>query len=136
MILAIASLGWRDSFKAMGYAGLVVGALITFLVKDPKAEEKKKSDKPLFEENLISYFKNSIQRLLSNETCRWNTIGASLSYFAAYSVTYFMPAFFQTVYPAYRPVFSKANALAVGILGFVSILAGGAISDKLKDKNP
>ena len=49
---------------------------------------------------------------------------------------YFGPAYFQKVFPTFKSEFSMINAISLSVLGFISTLFGGAISDKYGPKNP
>ena len=56
-------------------------------------------------------------------------------YFETFSIIYYLPAFFQQVWPAFKTEYSIYNAAIVAILGFLSTLIGGIISDKYEKKN-
>jgi len=56
-------------------------------------------------------------------------------YLGEYAFLFFMPAYFQSVYPAMKVEFASANALSLSVLGFISAVMGGVISDKYGTKN-
>ena len=56
-------------------------------------------------------------------------------YFETFAIIYYLPAFFQQVYPAFKTEYSIYNALIVAILGFLSTLVAGIISDRFEKKN-
>lgn len=49
---------------------------------------------------------------------------------------YFMPVYFQKVFPLFKSEFATINALSLSILGFVSSVSGSIICDKFQKKNP
>ena len=48
---------------------------------------------------------------------------------------YYMPSFFQRVYPMNKAEFASLNALSLSVLGFISALVGGLVSDRFSKKN-
>ena len=49
---------------------------------------------------------------------------------------YFMPSFYQKVFPTRKSEFALLNALLVSFGGTISNMMGGIISDRYKEKNP
>lgn len=58
------------------------------------------------------------------------------NYIGGFAMMYYMPSFFQRVYPMYKAQFASLNAMSLSILGFVSALMGGLISDRFSKGNP
>ena len=56
-------------------------------------------------------------------------MGGSLRFFGGYSLAFYKPTYFQSVYPAYDQQFSLINAIMASVLCFISALAGGLLSD-------
>lgn len=57
-------------------------------------------------------------------------MGGSLRFFGGYSLAFFKPTYFQSVFPAYDQQFSLINAIMASVLCFISALAGGLLSDR------
>ena len=73
---------------------------------------------------------------MKNPVSRNVTIAGMCNYVGGYAMMYFMPVFFQKVYPFHKAQFAAINAFSLSILGFTSTVAGGIISDKFQFKNP
>ena len=72
---------------------------------------------------------------MKNPTSRYTTIAGMFYYFGGYACMYYMPAFYQKVYPLFTNQFAFINALSLFFLGFISNVAGGIISDKYQSQN-
>ena len=132
-ILSIKSIGWRATFNGMGYLGIALGILILLFVKEPpraKVVDKPPSESP------FSQFKASLTDIWRSPTSRNVTIAGIFNYIGGFAMMYYMPSFFQRVYPSFQAEFASINALSLSILGFVSALLGGLISDRFSRKNP
>ena len=133
-MLAIKKFGWRFSFKGMGIVGMLVGAAILLFVKDPCYDKsvcyfctsKPKTEKA----NLFKGFFTSLTDLMKNKVTRYATLAGMANFMGGYSCMYFMPAFYQQVYPGFKLAFANMNALSLAVMGFTSALVGGIISDK------
>ena len=73
---------------------------------------------------------------MKNPVSRNVTIACMFNYVGGCACIYFMPVFFQHMYPLHKVEFASINALSLSILGFISTLAGGMISDRFQSKNP
>jgi hypothetical protein len=49
--------------------------------------------------------------------------------------TYYVPVFFLQIFPQYKTAFSTLNAVNLSVLGMVSGLSAGILTDKLESKN-
>jgi nitrate/nitrite transporter NarK len=67
---------------------------------------------------------------MKNPVTRSVTIAGMFNYVGGYACMYYMPAFFQQVYPNFRSEFASINAFSISLLGFVSAVLGGIISDR------
>jgi len=72
---------------------------------------------------------------MKKKTTRYINIATMFKYLGEYAFLFFMPAYFQSVYPAMKVEFASANALSLSVLGFISAVMGGVISDKYGTKN-
>jgi hypothetical protein len=79
-------------------------------------------------------FVNTIKDLWSNPTAKWVTLGGALRFFEAFTSVYFLPSFYQKVYPLMKSEFAILNGLIQGPIGAISILACGILADKLEKK--
>ena len=129
-ILAIKTQGWRWTFNAMGYFGIILGAIILIFVKEPPREKVEKSKDSTFVQ-----FKQSLTEIWKNPTSRYVTLAGIFNYIGGFAMMYYMPSFFQRVYPMYKAEFASLNALSLSVLGFISALVGGLISDRFSKKN-
>lgn len=80
-------------------------------------------------------FKGAIVDLVSNPTARWVTLGGAFRFFEIFTLVYFLPCYYQRVFPANKSEFAILNGLIQGFLGFVSTLGSGILGDKLEKKN-
>ena len=114
----------------MGWFGIALGAAILLFVKEPPREKVAKSKDSTFVQ-----FKESLTDIWKNPTSRYVTLAGMFNYIGGFAMMYYMPSFFQRVYPMYKAEFASLNALSLSVLGFISALVGGLISDRFSKKN-
>jgi sugar phosphate permease len=73
---------------------------------------------------------------MKNKVTRYATLAGMANFMGGYCCMYFMPAFYQQVYPGFKLAFANMNALSLASMGFCSALIGGIISDKYTKKYP
>lgn len=73
--------------------------------------------------------------MISNPVAKWTTIAGCFRFFETFSIVYFLPSFFQKVYPLFKAEYGLYNALIVAGMGFSSTIIGGILSDKLEKKS-
>lgn len=133
---------------------MLVGLAIVIFVKDPAAklseiakteqinqlktpnDEQQDSSSKKRKPNAFNQFISALVDQMRNKTTRYATLGGMFNYFSNYSVMYFMPAFFQQVYPGFKGPFAKLNGLSMSTFGFMSSLIGGIIADRYSKKYP
>jgi nitrate/nitrite transporter NarK len=71
----------------------------------------------------------------TNPTCRWCLIAGSFRFFGGYAIGFFMPSYFQNVYPDKKDEYGILNAFVVSVCGFLSSFGGGLIGDKYENVN-
>lgn len=71
-----------------------------------------------------------MKELFSNPTCRWCAGGGFFRFFGGYSIGFFLPKYFSLVYPEKVKVYSVGYAFCVSLMGFLSSILGGYVSDK------
>ena len=64
------------------------------------------------------------------------TIAGMFKYAAWYSMIFYMPVYFQKVFPIFQTEFATINALSLSILGFISSVSGSLIIDRYQKKFP
>jgi hypothetical protein len=85
---------------------------------------------------MLTNFKTSLVDIMADPVTRNVTYAGMLNYAGGYATMYFMPVFFQHMFPLFKVEFASINALSLSVLGFISTLAGGLISDRFHSKNP
>lgn len=83
----------------------------------------------------LSQFKQTLVNHMKNPTVRYATLAGMFCSLEQFSVAYFMPVFFLQVYPKYKTEYSLYNGLIVSILGFISNITGGIVSDRFEKKS-
>ena len=61
--------------------------------------------------NVLTQFINTIKDLWGNPTAKWVTLGGSFRFFEAFTAVYFLPSFYQKVYPLMKSEFGILNGL-------------------------
>lgn len=56
-------------------------------------------------------------------------------FWETFSIVYFLPSFFQKVYPLYKTEYGLYTSAIIAICGFMSTLMGGLLSDKFEKKS-
>ena len=72
---------------------------------------------------------------MTNPVAKWNTIAGMFRFFETFSIVYFLPSFFQKVYPAFKVQYGLYNALIIAGCGFMSTVLGGLISDRFEKRS-
>ena len=80
--------------------------------------------------SVATLFCNAMKELFSNPTCKWCAAGGFMRFFGGYSIGFFLPKYFNLIYPDYIKPYSYGNAAVVSLCGFASSILGGIVSDK------
>jgi predicted MFS family arabinose efflux permease len=67
-------------------------------------------------------------------TCRYATIAGSFRFFGGYAIGFFMPSYFNGIYPDDKKMYSILNSFVVSLCGFVSAITGGLVCDYYEKK--
>ena len=70
-----------------------------------------------------------------NRTSRYLTIAGSFRFFETFSIVYFLPSFFQKVYPTFKTEYGLYSALIIAGCGFMSTIIGGLVSDRFEKRS-
>ena len=85
---------------------------------------------------MLKEFAFSLGEIMRKPTTRYVNIAMCFKYLGEYAFLFFMPAYFQSVFPMMKTEFASANALSLSVLGFCSSVIGGIISDKYSARSP
>ena len=151
-ILLIKAYGWRAMYQTIGVAGMIMGILIMLLIKEPQRGRydlqesfKKKSDvgscdidkteEEIDKRSPVKQFMDALKQVITNPTARLVTIAGCFRFWETFSIVYFLPSFFQKVYPLYKSEYGLYSAAILSICGFLSTVIGGLISDKFEKRS-
>lgn len=108
-VIMISAIGWRWTYNVMGIAGAAAGVIGLLFIREPvrgrfdapKAAPVKQAgfnEEPQAQSTLQKFLSASAE-VCTNPTCRNVTIAASLRFTAGYAIGFFMPSYFQGVWP-------------------------------------
>ena len=83
---------------------------------------------------MCKQFIDAALEILRNPTCRYTAIAGCFRFFGGYAIGFYMPLYFVGIYPDYSTQYSYLNAIAISVFGFISVLTGGIVSDRLEEK--
>jgi len=154
-VILIKMYGWRAMYQIIGGVGIAVGALSLLVIKEPKRgsydfqpaqqprpETAGDEGEPLVgkkasEEAASPFqeFKDALALVFTNKTSRFVTIAGCFRFFETFSIVYFLPSFFQKVYPAFKTEYGLYSAMIIAGCGFLSTILGGLVSDRFERKS-
>eukprot|EP01031_Cornospumella_fuschlensis_P033150 gene33150-40108_t len=142
-ILVSASLGWRDAMFATGAVGIVVAALTYLFLIDPKENtlkhelaangSGKENDLPQAIAFAAKDFVSSVSDVLTSPDARLLYIASALRFFAGFTVVVWKAPFVFSKFQGTESLFAGSNAAVVAVGGLLSSLAGGYLSDYLRN---
>lgn len=134
--LMITSLGWRDTYIYIGYMGIGLGVMGLLLIKEPtRGKFSPKTAGPAGPaRGPLTKFVAATTELFTVPTCRYATIAGSFRFFGGYAIGFFMPSYFNSIYPDDKKSYGILNAIVVSACGFVSSIVGGIASDYFEKK--
>lgn len=122
----VTSFGWRMTLLAFGLPGLIVAAIVYFVLDEPRRRQAAAAKAAPTED-----FMQSIRRLLAKPSFVRLLIGFTIYHFAAYGSLVFVPSYMTRVIGS--PIadaglyYGMTSALAV----LIGSLAGGSLCDML-----
>lgn len=84
----------------------------------------------------MNKFTDALNEIFDNETCKWVTIGGFFRFIGGYTISYFLPRYFNLIWAGeeYVTMFSISYAFVMSIFGFCSQMLGGYIGDIYESK--
>lgn len=122
------ALNWRAAFFVAGVPGLIVAALIRFVVPDPPHAAPS--------EARAGGFAVALRSLLSKRSFRHMAAASSLFAIGSYSLNVFAAAFLMRTFHVSSARAGLLFGLAFGLGGLVGTFAGGALADSLGRRDP
>lgn len=116
-------LNWRAAFFVAGIPGLIVAALIRFVIPDPpRASQGSPS---------VGGFFNAMRLLFAKRSFRHMAIASSLFAIGSYAMNIFAAAFLIRIHHVTAAQAGLLFGLAFGLGGLVGTFSGGALGDWL-----
>lgn len=77
-----------------------------------------------------------MKEIFSNPTCRWVAIAGFFRFFGGFSIAFFLPKYFNLIWPDpdFKTAYAVCNAVVVSFFGLCSALMGGYIGDIFENK--
>ena len=125
-------------YYTIGSIGSLLGVIALIFLRNPVTKkleievDEQQVIEVVKEENVFVQFANSIKELWKNPTAKWVTIGGSFRFFESFTIVYFLPSFYQHMYPLLKSEFGILNGLIQGFGGMISIIGCGVLGDKLE----
>ena len=120
--------GWRVAFYAVGIPGILLAAVIYYLVKEPV---KGRYD-PQGVSHEIPTLSNVIKTLLGKKTFIFIALGSGFIAFGSYGAGNFLPSFLQRVHGVEVSKAGYLLGVAFGIGGGTGTFLGGFLADRLR----
>lgn len=71
-----------------------------------------------------------MKQIVRNPCSRWTLVAGSFRFFGGYCIAFYKPTYFQNVFCEHSIMFGYLDAILASILGFISTVSGGILSDK------
>ncbi|MET0294335.1 MAG: MFS transporter [Phenylobacterium sp.] len=121
------TMGWRETFLALGLPGLLLAILVKLTVREPPrtadAEET-----PTFREGFSA--------LLGKPTFWFAALGGAVASFVGYGVGQFTNSFFMRSHQLDILQASQITGLLMGFFGGMGAFAAGWLSDQMRERHP
>jgi MFS transporter, Spinster family, sphingosine-1-phosphate transporter len=121
-------LNWRAAFFVAGIPGLIIAALIRFVIPDPpRASHARPS---------VGGFFDAMRLLFAKRSFRHMAIASSLFAIGSYAMNVFAAAFLIRIHHVTAAQAGLLFGLAFGLGGLVGTFSGGALGDWLGRRDP
>ena len=124
--------GWRVAFFVVGLPGLLLALLVRFTIREPPrghAEGRVASD-------ALPGMWETMRYLMQKRSFRHFAFGAALTAFVGYGFVQWTPAFFVRSHGMNVRDVGTVLGFIIGIAGGVGIWLGGALADRLGERDP
>ncbi len=126
-----ANYDWRTAFFALGLPGLVFALVVRFTVREPARGHSEQHAGPVE----TTTFMETLTHLLSCRSWVYLVSGSALLSITGYGVLMWGFEFFMRVHGMEATSVGKAMAFVVGIGGSIATYGGGALADRLGQKD-
>ncbi len=124
-------IGWRATFAAVAFPGLLLAAVIRFAMREPP---RGRFSVPVFETPLDP--RSALITLWKNPGFRHLAVAYAVGVLLIYGQTQWLPAFFQRSFGVQPAQLGVMIALTQGLGTFAGTILGGLICDHLARSNP
>ncbi|MFC1671475.1 MFS transporter, partial [Spirochaetota bacterium] len=121
---------WRKAFFIVGLPGVIMALLVKFTIKEPPRGLSDNIAQKV--ENLP--FMDTVRYLFSLKSFRHLCAATSIAAFSGYAIMSWSPVFLKRVFEMDKSQSGPILGIAIGIVGGLSTLIGGLLSDKLSTK--
>ena len=137
--------GWRIALRAIGIVGLVLAVLVRLVIRDSKRQESIVRTARKFELGAApanqpnkaaaakSELRDTVSYVLRMRSFWLLVLSAGFRQLAGNVFGYYMPSYLANTYPNHPELLSRYGII-VGVVGSVTVLAGGAITSVLWHK--
>lgn len=137
--------GWRVALRAIGITGIVLAILVRLIIRDPKRQDSivesamklNQEVPPAQAPNKFQAAKVQLQDtmayLLRMRSFWLLVLSASFRQLAGNVFGYYMPSYLANTYPD-KPELLSRYGIIVGVVGSVTVLAGGALTSLLWER--
>ena len=127
-------LGWRMAFLIVGLPGIVLAGIVALTLREPP---RGLADATIETSDHPSPTTAEVLRFLwSSPSFRHNAWGSGLYAFVGYSITTWAPPFLERSHGMATSQVGTALALIIGLGGGVGIFLGGALTDRMGNRDP
>ena len=127
-------LGWRMAFLIVGLPGIVLAGIVALTLREPP---RGLADATIETSDQPSPTTAEVLRFLwSSPSFRHNAWGSGLYAFVGYSITTWAPPFLERSHGMATSQVGTALALIIGLGGGVGIFLGGALTDRMGNRDP
>ena len=137
--------GWRIALRAIGITGIVLAFLVRLVVRDPERQDSivesakniEVGTVPARQPNKLSAARSelhdTVSYVLRMHSFWLLVLSAAFRQLAGHVFGYYMPSYLANTYPDHPELLSRYGII-VGVVGSLTVLAGGALTSLLWHK--